>query len=160
MDIAIGHDCTMEEFNAFISRLGTQLERTRQLPLDVFWQREGSDPRNGIIEDVIRRKGHFSRWKSLKAPFEYDLQGPESTLLPTDAFTNLEYLEILSPSRAPLVPPHEQPLIDRIDRSITSKFHTLNLRSSQILGREMIRLYRNTMEQAKMLILSKREDIN
>lgn len=159
VDIVIDHGCTTEEFDAFISRLGTQLERTGQLPLDVFWQREGSNGQNGVIEDLIRRKGHFLRWKSLKARLGCDPQEAKSTLLPTDAFTNLEYLEIISPSHGHLMLPYEHPLIDRIDRSITSKFHTLNLRPSQILGKEMVRLYGNIMEQANMLILSKKEVI-
>jgi hypothetical protein len=127
VDIAIDRSSCTEVFDAFICRLGMQLDRTAQLPLEVFWRREGSDRRNRVIEDLVRSKGYFSRWKSLRARFEYDPQDEEPVLFPTDVFTNLEYLEIIAPSRRHSIHPYEHPIIPFIDRTATSKFRTLNL---------------------------------
>jgi F-box-like len=156
VDIHVHPDSSTEQFNAFISFLGMQLDRTAQLPLEVFWQREGSDGRNGVIDDLIRRKGHFSRWRSLKARFEYHAEDAEPVFHPTDIFKNLEYLEILDPSHSHPVDSYEQPILHSIDRLVTSKFHTLNLRSSELQPEVFGKLYGNLMRYVRTLILSQK----
>jgi hypothetical protein len=155
VDVYIHQNSSTERFDAFISLLGMQLDRTGQLPLEVFWQREGSDRRNVVIEDLIRRKGHFSRWRSLRARFEYDPQDAEPILRRTDVFNSLEYLEILSPSCGHPTDPYEHPIIHFINRTITSSFHTLNLGPSKTPDREIGRIYGNILGEARTLFLSK-----
>jgi F-box-like len=159
VDIHVHPESSTEQFNAFISFLGMQLDRTGQLPLEVSWQREGSDRRNGVIDDLIRRKGHFLRWRSLRARFEYEHEHTEPVFHPTDVFENLEYLELLSPSDSRHMAFYQHPILHVIDRSVTSKFHTLNLRQSKVQPEAFGSLYGNMMGQARSLILNERVSI-
>jgi F-box-like len=160
VNIHVHPDSSTEQFNAFISFFGMQLDRTAQLPLEVFWEREESDRRNNVIEDLIRRKGHFSRWRSLRARFEYHAEDAEPVFHPTDIFKNLEYLELLSsPSQNYPMVSYEHPILHSIDRSVTSKFHTLNLRSSELQPEVFGRLYGNMIGQARKLVLNPRASV-
>jgi hypothetical protein len=99
-----------------ISLLDIQLGRTNGLPLDVEWLSNtslGFDPR---LLDLIRQKGPFSRWRTLKVRFmAVEAFAPDSC----DVFSNLESLIIL--------PSIFNRILQTIEWTTTSKLQFLEL---------------------------------
>jgi hypothetical protein len=97
-----------------------QLDRAANRPLDVTWIAEIGDEIFNTTLQLFREKAPLSRWRTLRLEM-YGGIYDEPPWSPADAFTNLESLHVLSCSG--------NSFLDIIDRTITSRFKVLNLRT-------------------------------
>ena len=141
--------CDEAVFYKFYSLLDMQFDRAGELLLDVFWCITGSDTRKHQILHLIRRKGPFCRWRTLTIDSLYLPYEVQTMLLPEDAFTNLVSLTV--------IPYHRSAIIEGINRTITTKFHTLGFGGSQHVWGTIASDYDNLLKNAKRLILSKED---
>ena len=74
--------------------LETQLDRSKDLPLDVIWNISASASFNRCTIGIFRRKGSFHRWRSLCLYHSCAGDPPGTELEPTDRFTNLQHITL------------------------------------------------------------------
>ena len=134
-------------FINMVRMLELQLDRTAEFPLDVVWHRSPSTYHDTIVLNLLRNKGHFSRWRNLAIRFAWGRREKEPVLHQTDVFTNLESLLVESP--------HYNNIVQTIDRTVTSNFHMLNLSKSQQRADTIPDIYPNILGHTRHLVFAR-----
>jgi hypothetical protein len=128
-----------------IALLDIQLGRANGLPLDVEWiwnVTAGFDPR---LLDLIRRKGPFSRWRTLKISAMNVVLEPDDVfaLGSSDVFSNLESF-IHFPSS-------QSKIVKTVERTTTSKLQFLELQNYQATQIKMEANYKGMLQRISCL---------
>jgi hypothetical protein len=127
VQMVVGYPAEDERFDRLLLLLEMQLDRAAGMPLDVVWESVENSAFHPRLMSLLRRKGPFSRWRTLQLGFRIFPPEDENMFLPEDAFTNLESVLI--------IPSIFNRIITTLNRTTTSKLQVLEHR------RTILRVY-------------------
>jgi hypothetical protein len=144
--ISIDFPSRSKRADHMIALLDLQLSRVGGFPLDVEWISNTTTAFDPRLLELIRQKGPFSQWRTLKVrSLDTELEPDDAfTLDSRDVFSNLESLIIL-PSFC------VNKILKTIDRTTTSKLQFLELQSSRTTQAEVEANYRGMMQRIRCL---------
>lgn len=120
--------------DGIFSMLEIQLDRTKEMPLDVVWTLSELGRFNRQTIDLFHHRAPFSRWRSLTLDYSGNNDPPHATLDFEDSFQNLEYIKLI-------ISAHPQSIMESITRTTTSKLKTLDLSTSTLTQSETKALF-------------------